>query len=68
MTANARPIDFGLMLNSTEMVRVVFAVPCPVLSSSDRGHQAGMLKRNQKDFFKNFYVVAAIFPNIKGRL
>ena len=68
MTGNFRTADFVHMLNVTGMVRVVFAVPCPIFSFRVLGYQAGMFKRSQIYFFSNFYVVLAIFPKIKGRL
>ena len=57
MTGNYINVDFGLMLNFTGMVRVVFAVPFAVLSFSDRGHQVGMLKRSQKNFLIIFILL-----------
>ena len=65
MTGNSRIADFGLILNSTGMVRAIFAVPCPVLFFSVRGYQAGMLKRSQKNIFNKFCVVVAIFLKVR---
>lgn len=48
MTGNSRTADFGLLMNFTGMITVVFAVPCAGLSFSSLGHQAGLLKSRKK--------------------
>ena len=48
MTRNSRAADFGLLMNFTGMITVVFAVPCAGLSFSSLGHQAGLLKSRKK--------------------
>ena len=68
MIEHSRTTNFWLMLNFTGMVRIAFALPCPVLSLLVLDHQVSMLKRGQKYFFSNFFVVAALLPKIKGRL
>ena len=48
VTGNSRTSDFGLPMNFTGTITVVFAVPCAVLSFSSLGHQAGLLKSRKK--------------------
>ena len=53
------------MLNFTGMVRIAFAVPCPVLSLSVLDHQVSMLKCGQKYFFSNFLLLRLFYLRLK---
>ena len=48
MTRNSRAADFGLLMNFTGMIAVVFAVPFAGFSFSSLGPQAGLLKSRKK--------------------
>ena len=61
MTRNSRAADFGLLMNFTGMITVVFAVPCAGFSFSSLGPQAGLLKSRKNNFFNNFYAVLVVF-------
>ena len=53
------------MLNFTGMVRVAFAVPCPVLSLSVLDHQVSMLKRSQNIFLVIFLLLRLFYLRLK---